>query len=335
MPAAALEVLQPVQGTDQIRAEIYRLSQPRRAMTQDMPDLVVPVYLNQRLVFDLVAMLNDGIATVTKISESQRDEDTATVAVSGGFGLNRALASLVKVDLSGKATGQTGKAREKATAESRVHTPASLFFVLRNKLQERKLLYQYQTDPLPEPGQFVEFTASLRRNSLLDVLGTLGQLLELAAVFEEPTDQEQKRPGKSRSKHQGHSRQTEAERIGSMLEPLSNSLSAGGTEDLVAGTAHDGRAVLTVERQYLNDPQLSDLVDGTFRVLGKVINVIPTEDTFINLLRKTAWSGVPAEVLDKLMTELGSLEKQGLRVPRMEYRIPGPVIQVLPLSIFS
>ena len=31
------------------------------------PDLIIPVYLNQRVVFDLVAMLQDGIATVTKV----------------------------------------------------------------------------------------------------------------------------------------------------------------------------------------------------------------------------------------------------------------------------
>jgi len=33
------------------------------------PDLLVPVYLNQRIVFDLVAMLQGGIATVTNVTE--------------------------------------------------------------------------------------------------------------------------------------------------------------------------------------------------------------------------------------------------------------------------
>ena len=35
------------------------------------PDLIIPVYLNQRFVFDLVAMLQDGIATVTKVVKTE------------------------------------------------------------------------------------------------------------------------------------------------------------------------------------------------------------------------------------------------------------------------
>jgi hypothetical protein len=37
-------------------------------------DLIVPVYINQRIVFDLVATLRDGISTVTRITESESQE---------------------------------------------------------------------------------------------------------------------------------------------------------------------------------------------------------------------------------------------------------------------
>lgn len=57
-------------------------------------DLVIPVYLNQRFVFDLVAMLRGGIATVTRVSESERDVDKVSGEVGGAFGLSQALASV-------------------------------------------------------------------------------------------------------------------------------------------------------------------------------------------------------------------------------------------------
>jgi hypothetical protein len=36
-------------------------------------DLIIPVYLNQRIVFDLVAMLQGGIAAVTQVSQTQKE----------------------------------------------------------------------------------------------------------------------------------------------------------------------------------------------------------------------------------------------------------------------
>jgi len=65
------------------------------------PDLILPVYLNQRLAFDLVAMLQGGIATVTRVSEAERETERSSAEVAGGFGLSQALSSLLKVNLSG------------------------------------------------------------------------------------------------------------------------------------------------------------------------------------------------------------------------------------------
>jgi len=36
-------------------------------------DLIIPVYLNQRVVFDLVAVLQNGIASVTQISQTHSE----------------------------------------------------------------------------------------------------------------------------------------------------------------------------------------------------------------------------------------------------------------------
>ena len=34
-------------------------------------ELIIPVYLNQRIVFDMIAMLQGGIATVTRITSTE------------------------------------------------------------------------------------------------------------------------------------------------------------------------------------------------------------------------------------------------------------------------
>lgn len=155
-------------------------------MSDQLPELIIPVYLNQRLVFDLVAMLQGGITTVTRVSEAQREAGTVAGEVAGGFGLSQALSSLLRVNLSGKVSGDTSETMERTSTAERVHTPASLFFTLRNLLWEKGILTSHSLEVQPKPGQFVEFTGSLRRNPLIETFDSLTGILNLSIMFAEP-----------------------------------------------------------------------------------------------------------------------------------------------------
>jgi hypothetical protein len=39
-------------------------------MSNKINNLIIPAYLNQRIVFDLIAMLQDGLSTVTRITST-------------------------------------------------------------------------------------------------------------------------------------------------------------------------------------------------------------------------------------------------------------------------
>ncbi len=97
-------------------------------------DLIIAVYLNQRIVFDLIAILQDGMSTVTRISSSEETKKSDTQRYGAAFGLSQALSSLLKIDVS----GNREKSREGSTglqkSEERVHTPSSLFQKLRSIL---------------------------------------------------------------------------------------------------------------------------------------------------------------------------------------------------------
>lgn len=95
------------------------------------------------------------------------------------------------------------------------------------------------------------------------------------------------------------------------------------------------RCLITLEKQYLNDASMSDLVDGTFRVLGKVIRVIIDDSEAISLNRNTAIGCLPDPVLQQLGSVFLVPEMKALRLPQFEYEIRGPAIQVLPVAIFA
>ncbi|WIG54726.1 MAG: hypothetical protein OJF61_000512 [Rhodanobacteraceae bacterium] len=297
--------------------------------TMNMNRPIVPVYLNQKLVFDLVAMLRGGISTVTAITSSIGRQQIEQQDVSAKFGLSDALSTLLSINLSGaKTKGQTNDSSS-TSSEERVHTPASLFYELRNMLAEQKCLTTPAAGELPSPGDFVEFTASLKRNSIVETLDSLSEVLRLAIVFKD-TPEPPKKGGVKNYK-------TEDEEIREQIASLSDALKAGSTIDLTTSET-DGkfRSVVTVETEFLNDPFMSDLVDGHFNVLGKVIRSVATNDESISLLRKTALSKMPVDTLETLFAALSDLKNEkGFDVPEILWEVPGPAIQVLPVAIYA
>lgn len=287
-------------------------------------DLIIPVYLNQRLVFDLVAMSQNGISTVTQISQTQTSSDSESKSVSANFGLSEAFSSLLKIGLSGERLSESAESSHHAASEERVHTPSSLFFSLRRSMLESSVIKSLETDPITY-GDFVEFEAALQRSPLTEGLDATTRLLEIAALFAAPQQPK---------KGQKQQLQT-TQMLGKQLKLLSDELKQGGSRDLIASSLPKGyTAVLTVEEQFLSDATMSDIIDGTFRVLGKVVRVFEHPDSSISLLRKTALSHAP-DVISKLLAAFDNLDSNAVNLPEMRTEIEGPALQVLPIAVYS
>jgi len=287
-------------------------------------DLIVPVYLNQRLVFDLVAMTQNGIATVTQVSQSQESSSSQSGSISSSFGLSEAFSTLLKIDLSGQKSSASEDGASISSSEERVHTPSSLFFSLRQALLEKGVVKKLDKDEI-QSGDFVEFEAALRRSPMVQGLDAMVQLLEMARLFTEPEPRKKGQKPKP----------DELSKIGGQLTSLADGLKQGGSRDLIAADLPNTyTAVLTVEEQYLSDPTMSDVVDGTFRVLGKVVRHVTDSNESISLLRKTALAHAP-DVISKFIDAFENLDSSTFALPEMETEIDGPALQVLPIAIFS
>ncbi len=287
-------------------------------------DLIIPVYLNQRIVFDLVAMLRHGIATVTRVMDTDMDSSSKSGDVGATFGLNKALASLLRIDLSGKASTSKTHEGERVLSEERVHTPASLFFTVRELLLEKSLLVQDSSGFTPRAGEFIEFQAVLNRNPIIETMDAMRQIMEIGNLFSDPKKQFKKG-------------ETDTRKLAKQIEDFAEKLRAGDTLDLITPPLEcTFRCIATLEVQYLNDPHLSDLVDGTFRVLGKVIRVVHEGEGSVSLIRKSALSRMPKSTLVSAFAGFERLTKtQGFSFPELSWEIEGPVMLVLPVAIFT
>lgn len=283
--------------------------------------LILPVYLNQKIVFDLLAMLEGGISTVTAITESSSTESDNKTKLSSNFGLSEAFSTLLKINLSGSTEGQQKNSDGKIKSEERIHTPASLFYQLRNILIEKNYISEIKDDFIPKSGDFIEFEGILNRNPITETIDSIAEILEITDLFNV------------------NKKKTEASnqmKLKQKLNTFSDSLKTGNAIDLTADNIFSKyKAVITLDKTFLNDPYMSDLVDGKFKVLAKVIKNV-SSDEHINLLRNNSVNKMPKEAIQQLLQvfeRLGS--DKGFNIPPLNTEVSGPAIQVIPIAIYA
>ena len=293
-----------------------------------MGELLVPVYLNQKMVFDLLAMLQGGISTVTTVTQTTSETRSDQQKISAGFGVSEVLSTLLRINLSRDISNSNTKEADTFASEERIHTPASLFFQLRNLLFEKNYIRDVTDNP-PVARDIVEFEGALRRNPIVETIDSLATIGEMVLDFEE-------KPQKGSTKNR--KQLSDNQRTQQQIVGFSNRLKEGGTIDLIAeNVVFEGwSAVITLETGFLNDPTMSDLVDGQFRVIGKVIKSIDNESESISLLRKTALSKISSPILADILGKLDAIDvESGFNVPKPVWEVKGPAIQVLPIAIYA
>lgn len=292
-------------------------------------ELIIPVYLNQRIVFDLIAMLRGGISTVTRVSSSEENKEVDKRRYGSAFGLSQAFSSLLKIDVSGDRLKASEEKAGTQKSEERVHTPASLFQQLRSTLKAEKKIIEVDSTWVPKAWQIVEFSALLKRNPMIQTIGIFTELVEMAIAF---GDAEKATSGKNRKDQSNN-----LERARKKLQQISQYLKAGNTIDILSDNLDCGyKAVITLEEEYLNDLTMSDLVDGQFKIIGKITRVIDDANDSVNLLRKAAIGAINKEALLTEFTGWSSLAASAnIKIPPIEWEVSGPALQVIPIAIFA
>ncbi len=288
---------------------------------------IIPIYLNQNYVFDLLAMLKDGLSTVTSVTETSNSETSSSGETQGNVGLSGTLTQLLKIDLSARRGNSQSMGNEQTSTQERVHTTASMLQSLRQELREEDVLSSYgraQTQ-LPEAGELVEITAILKRNPVIELMDTMIGIVPLAAQFAS---------SEVGNKKQAALQQKEAKELLNQMNSVRESLIQGNTIDLFSELDDGTKAIVTVDQRYLDDAQMANLIDGEYRILGKVSRSITQTDAPLNLLRKASISKLP--IFMEAMKEMSdSLRQSGeFTVPEAEHELEGPAIHILPIAIF-
>ena len=299
-------------------------------------DLPITLYLNQRLTFDLLAVLQGGFSSFSTVQTTSSGETTTNVDGKAQLGVSNVFAFL-GVNLSAQGSRQAGQKKSESTKEEIVHTPASLFARLRKDLQDRKLVRCVSPSSNLEdvhPSDFVEFEATLRRNPVIDILDTFLELMPLINLTDPGSSHKTSQSSGGRNvKNRGvKNKQNEYSGLEKQMEIFKSAVTAEGSLDFIA-EMDSLRLVLTTELGYFIDPSMNDIIDGTFRVFGKVTRVVSDESEKISLLRKTALGKFPS-FLEALGPVMANMKDSGFS-GHVETDISGPTMQIIPIAIFS
>lgn len=266
--------------------------------------LSIPIYLNQKIVFDLLNIIEQGFSNIKKVdindisNESNENKDLLFLSI------------------------------HKNPNEERIFTPSALFSKLRDELKNRKFLKtlnnSFEIDELVT-GDFVEFTALLTKNPLIQTIEGFIEFMEVASLFEQKPNQNQKTKNKQPNE------------INEMKKFIKK-ISSGNTLDLLGNINHEAKnikAVVPVEYEYLTNKTPADLIDGRFTVLGKVIKSLnESSEESINLLRGTSLALLPNQMKHELIQQFEPVQAMNLQLPKLTFEVKGPALQVVPIAIY-
>jgi len=269
-------------------------------------NLLHPFYLDTDMSMAFAAALTGGVALEAEEIETGNQESESLRNLRG---------SLRFIDLLGIGGERGSKEAETGGTESRLrreHTKASIFIGLYDELQRAGQLQPTELEGL-EPGQLVSLSigpavAPLRRIvdqvlRLFDVLVPFtGAGSEEAEASSDPSLSRQQRRQQAREaakalqEGQGNSDAAGLDLMRQVFIALQDDLERSGMVDVVVQRDDAPNVILTLDERFITNQVLELLHTSKFTVIGKVTQIWPNEEEFVNLYRRSVLSLAPALV---------------------------------------
>lgn len=289
--------------------------------------LMVPIYINEKIVLDMLAIIEDGFSTVSQVNYTEHKESDNSQKVEAGTSTSATILSkLLKIDLKGELSHSGGSGEKESIVKEKVHTNVSLLSKFRAFLVEEKILKPGFDISNMKVGDFIEVEGELQKNPLINYLDIFVDLFRMTDIFTEKPQL----GGKTQAKAQKLQEDETLKQIRSFADELKHS----GTIDFILSD-NSGTVVLSAQEQYLSNDNISEILGGHFKVLGKIIAICKDETENIDLLRKTTLSILPVNMLTEMFAGFHNDGTKQFNLPELKTQIPGPAVIVIPIAIYA
>ena len=289
--------------------------------------LIIPVYINEKIVLDMLAIMEDGFSTVSQVNYTEHIEKNSSKKLEAAASTSATILSkLLKIDVSGEISQIGNDGKDTNVVKEKVHTNVSLLSKFRNFLIDKKILKSELDFSKIEVGDFIEVDGELQKNPLINYMDIFVDIFRLADIFtEEP---------QLGSKNQAKNQKQQDSKIVKQIKSFSDELKHSGTIDFILSD-EKGSVVLSAQEQYLANDNISEILGGHFKVLGIVIFICKDENEYIDLLRKTTLSVLSEEMLEEMFSGLKNSDTEQFNLPELVTKIKGPAAIVIPVAIYA
>ncbi len=103
------------------------------AKSINLDRLIVPVYINEKIVLDMLAIMEDGFSMVSQVNYTEHKESNSTQKAEAGVSTSATILSkLLKINISGELNHTGNKGENESVAKEKVHTNVSLLSKFRS-----------------------------------------------------------------------------------------------------------------------------------------------------------------------------------------------------------
>ena len=289
--------------------------------------LMVPVYINEKIVLDMLAIIEDGFSTVSQVSYNEHKENSNVQKLESGVSTSaNILSKLLKIDLKGEVSHSGNSGENTSVAKEKVHTNVSLLSRFRTFLVNEKILKSGFDTANIKIGDFIEVEGELQKNPLINYLDIFLDLFRMVDIFTEKPQ--------LGSKTQTKAQKQQENEIVTQIKSFAAELKHSGTIDFILSD-DVGTVVLSAQEQYLSNDNISEILGGHFKVLGKVIAICKDETENVDLLRKTTLSIFPIDQITEIFSGFQNSGIKQFNLPELKTQIPGPAVIVIPVAIYA
>lgn len=293
----------------------------------DVNQLMIPVYINEKIVLDMLAIIEDGFSTVSQVSYSDHKENSNAQKIEAGVSTSASILSkLLKIDLKGELSHSGNCGETENTTKEKVHTNVSLLSKFRAFLTDANILKSGFDISNMKIGDFIEVEGELQKNPLINCMDIFVDVLRMADIFAEKPQLNARTQAKAQKQQQDETMKK--------IKSFASELKHSGTVDFILSDSA-GTVVLSAQEQYLSNDNISEILGGHFKVLGKVIAICADKTESIDLLRKTTLSILPHDLLADMFLCLQNEDMKQYNLPELKTEISGPAVIVIPVAIYA
>ena len=286
-----------------------------------------PLYTVAKIVLDMLAIIEDGFSTVSQVSYSDHKENSNAQKIEAEVSTSASILSkLLKIDLKGELSHSGNCGETENTTKEKVHTNVSLLSKFRAFLTDANILKSGFDISNMKIGDFIEVEGELQKNPLINCMDIFVDVLRMADIFAEKPQLNAKTQAKAQKQQQDETMKK--------IKSFASELKHSGTVDFILSDSA-GTVVLSAQEQYLSNDNISEILGGHFKVLGKVIAICADKTESIDLLRKTTLSILPHDLLADMFLCLQNEDMKQYNLPELKTEISGPAVIVIPVAIYA